>query len=220
MPQPLNIYLASSWDNLAQVQETTKLLRAHAHQVYDFTEQGRSAGPHWPKKGEAVPYGQLAQLYQLPDPTMTFTRDMQALDRATALVCILPCGRSAHLELGYAIARGIITVILTPPTQGGHEREATEAIHAGPETDEGREPELMHRAADALCSNSAHLPNLLDLLAARVYPPPGYKLSPDPNHEGRSVREERRPAPVAPRNLRVYEPLHVHPGVHPKLAGN
>ena len=220
MPQPLNIYLASSWDNLAQVQETTKLLRAHAHQVYDFTEQGRSAGPHWPKKGEAVPYGQLAQLYQLPDPTMTFTRDMQALDRATALVCILPCGRSAHLELGTPSPRGIITVILTPPTQGGHEREATEAIHAGPETDEGREPELMHRAADALCSSIATCPPCWTCW------PPGstrHRVTsspPDPNREGRSVREERRPAPIAPRNLRVYEPLHVHPSVHPKLAGN
>jgi hypothetical protein len=37
---------------------------------------------------------------------------MAALRRAHATVLVLPCGRSAHLELGYAVADGQRTLVL------------------------------------------------------------------------------------------------------------
>jgi len=41
-----------------------------------------------------------------------FISDKIALDWCDICVLILPCGRSAHIELGYAVGRGKITTIL------------------------------------------------------------------------------------------------------------
>lgn len=41
-----------------------------------------------------------------------FQLDMSALRRSWATVLVLPCGRSAHLELGYAVGDGQFTVVL------------------------------------------------------------------------------------------------------------
>lgn len=41
-----------------------------------------------------------------------FGKDMHALQAADATVLVLPCGRSAHLELGYATGSGQRTIVL------------------------------------------------------------------------------------------------------------
>ena len=41
-----------------------------------------------------------------------FKSDMDGLTNAEALVLVMPCGRSAHLEMGYAAGAGIPTIIL------------------------------------------------------------------------------------------------------------
>ena len=41
-----------------------------------------------------------------------FKSDMDGLTNAEALVLVIPCGRSAHLEMGYAAVAGISTSIL------------------------------------------------------------------------------------------------------------
>ena len=53
----------------------------------------------------------------LADPRAAegFTLDMDALKACDTLVLVLPCGRSAHLELGYAIGAGKKTIIFFPP---------------------------------------------------------------------------------------------------------
>lgn len=43
-----------------------------------------------------------------------FTFDMNALDAASACVLVEPCGRSAHLELGYAVGQRKLTVVYFP----------------------------------------------------------------------------------------------------------
>ena len=44
-----------------------------------------------------------------------FASDMQALREADAVVLLLPCGRSAHLELGWACGAGKPTAVVLEP---------------------------------------------------------------------------------------------------------
>ena len=62
---------------------------------------------------------------------------LAAIQCADAFVLVLPCGRSAHLELGWAIGAGKRTCILT----------------------HGEEPELMAKMADHIATD------VMDLLA-------------------------------------------------------
>ena len=41
-----------------------------------------------------------------------FSTDMEGLDWADAVVMVMPCGRSSHLELGYAVGKNKRTIIL------------------------------------------------------------------------------------------------------------
>ena len=75
-----------------------------------------------------------------------FTCDMTALKACDTLVLVLPCGRSAHLELGYAIGAGKHTIIYFPP--------------------HGQiEAELMYKAADHLCITVQELLDTLRRMA-------------------------------------------------------
>jgi hypothetical protein len=67
-----------------------------------------------------------------------FTSDFDAMKRADTFVMILPCGKSAHLELGWAAGAGKRTAILL---------------------EDPVEPELMYKMCDHLA------PSLLDLLS-------------------------------------------------------
>ena len=73
-----------------------------------------------------------------PRAQQGFKADISALRRADAVVMVLPCGKSAHLELGIAIGEGKRTAILL---------------------EEPMEPDLMYLAADYLA------PDLMGLLA-------------------------------------------------------
>ena len=69
-----------------------------------------------------------------------FNRDMEALEACEAVVCVLPCGRSAHLELGYGIGAGKRTVLLW------HDGDA---------------PDIMHKAVDAIVFGVKDIPGAL-----------------------------------------------------------
>lgn len=108
------IYLASSWRN-AEQPRVLALLRAAGHEVYDF----RNPAPgnkgfawteidrewlHWtPEK-----FAKLLDSH--PVAAAGFRLDQQALDWSDTCVLLLPCGRSAHLEAGYAIGQGKPTI--------------------------------------------------------------------------------------------------------------
>lgn len=80
-----------------------------------------------------MPFRRVVELLEDQESVTTFNRDMKALEEATAVICVLPCSRSAHLELGYAIANGKRTIILY---------------------DDPEEPDLMHRAAGYIISGT------------------------------------------------------------------
>lgn len=92
-------------------------LRAVGHEVYDFKNPAPGdSGFSWKQVHEKPPseWGVEEYLQALEHKRARegFANDMAALEGCDACVLVLPCGRSAHLELGYATGAGKIAVVL------------------------------------------------------------------------------------------------------------
>lgn len=139
----MNIYLASSWRNANQPRVRDALRRA-GHEVYDFRNPAPgNVGFTWSQCGNPKrnAYGHmapdvLANTLRHPIARAGFDLDMGALQRADATVLLLPCGKSAHLEAGFAAARCSLFVLLDV---------------------EPAEPELMYSMAEAVVWSLADL---------------------------------------------------------------
>ncbi len=112
------IYVASSWRNKYQP-EVVQVLKDMGKRLYDFRNAGTAhAGFHWSevdadwKSWDATRY--KAGL-EHPIAQEGFKSDMDALLASTDTLLVLPCGRSAHLELGCAVGKGQNTAIFLPP---------------------------------------------------------------------------------------------------------
>ena len=119
----LRVYVASSWRNSAQP-SVVKAVRALGAQVYDFRCPSEDvAGFQW---SEIDPQWQrwTAEEYvsalNHQAAVNGYERDLSAMRWANTFVLVLPCGRSAHLELGWAVGQGKRTAILL---NGDHEPE-------------------------------------------------------------------------------------------------
>ena len=135
-----NIYVASSW-RCARQPIVVEVLRADGHEVYDFRAP-KGPGSHgfsWHQLDASIPPGpadlrlpaeQIRTMLWHPTADDGFTSDMDALRACDICLLVLPCGRSAHLEAGWAVGAGKFTVVLL---------------------DEG-EPDLMWKMADELCT--------------------------------------------------------------------
>lgn len=130
------VYVASSWRNQYYPVVVEALLDAGID-VYDFRNPAKdNKGFHWSELDpgwENWAFAEFASHLDDPIAADGFMRDKTALEHASACVLVLPCGRSAHLEAGFAIGRGRPTVICAL----GYEKI---------------EPELMYAFADALVS--------------------------------------------------------------------
>jgi hypothetical protein len=111
------IYVASSWRNELQPKVVAELRHA-GHEVYDFKnprpgDRGFSwaeIDPDW--KNWTV--AQFRAALQHPLARSGFGSDLAAMYWATAFCLVLPCGRSAHLEAGWAMGRSMPCSILIP----------------------------------------------------------------------------------------------------------
>ena len=130
----MKVYVASSWNNEVYP-EVVEALRQAGHDVYDFRHQGVSD----PDPAEMT-FGKLLNYLDEPKIRAIFKNDMDALKDSDAVVCVLPCGRSAHLELGYGIGAGKRTVLLW------HDGDA---------------PDVMHKAVDAIVFSVDEIPEAL-----------------------------------------------------------
>ena len=108
----MRVYVASSW-RCVDHPRVVRALRAAGHDAYNFRE---SDGFDW--RQVAAPE-QLKDPKRFRDEVLThplaragFEADMGALRAAAATVLVLPCGRSAHLELGWAAGHGQRTIVL------------------------------------------------------------------------------------------------------------
>jgi hypothetical protein len=142
------IYVASSWRNPVQP-AVVEALRSDGHDVYDFRNPTEgNTGFSWHKIDPSVPAGpadlrlpadQIRTMLAHPEADDGFALDMGALKWCDTCVLVLPSGRSAHLEAGWATGAGKYTVVLL---------------------DEG-EPDLMWKMCDALCVSLAEVRTVL-----------------------------------------------------------
>ncbi len=120
MNQARKIYVASSWRNAIQ-QDIVKLLRDAGHEVYDFKNPSPdSHGFSWSEVNREwlkwSPEEFAKDLYSgHPAVERGYSFDKNALDWADTCVLVLPCGRSAHLEAGYAAGQGKLTLFYLHP---------------------------------------------------------------------------------------------------------
>lgn len=122
-----SIYVASSWRNLMQ-QATVFTLKAAGFDVYDFRNPPNNTGFKWDQIGlrHSKPLGvndtttdlsntaDYLQAIKHPRAVEGFKSDMDALTSADITVLVLPCGKSAHLELGWAVGAGKRTCVYAP----------------------------------------------------------------------------------------------------------
>jgi hypothetical protein len=138
----MKVYVASSWRNETRQQAVVQALREAGHDTYDFRAPGASFA--WK---EAATSEQLRDPRRFRDEVLThplaragFEADMGSLRSAEATVLVLPCGRSAHLELGWGARNAKSIVLLDDPVS---------------------EPELMYLACDAICVTVAEVVQVL-----------------------------------------------------------
>lgn len=142
----MRIYVASSWRNPTQPLVVGHLVNA-GHDVYDFRNPAPGNGGFgWRQLGlgnvnEWSPET-LRLALQHSTAQQGFGLDMGALRACDACVLVLPCGRSAHLELGWAVGAGKRAFVLTAETLD--------------------EPELMYLMCDRICLT---IEELLEALA-------------------------------------------------------
>ncbi len=142
------IYLASSWRNKNQ-QELVKVLREAGHEVYDFKNPAPGQnGFAWsqldPDWLNWTPEKYAEFLITHPVAAEGFAHDKAALEWCDTCILALPCGRSAHLELGYAAGQGKDTFVLLD--------------------EEKFEPELMYLLNTAIATS---IEEIIDLMAVR-----------------------------------------------------
>ena len=145
------IYVASSWRNPDQPQ-VVQLLRQDGHEVYDFRNPVAAVGTTLIEgslsenargQGTAFDWAQIEPDWQQwdadrfiaaldhPRAQAGFKSDFDALKACEICVLVLPCNRSAHLELGYAVGKGKLTLVLMLGDN---------------------EPELMYLMVDGICT--------------------------------------------------------------------
>lgn len=129
----MKIYVASSWRNNYQPAVVLALMEA-GHKVYDFKNpEWNDKGFHWTEIDggwESWTFDRYLEALTHPLAESGFQSDMDAMKWADACVLVLPCGRSAHLELGWFVGQ----------------EKATCILH---DADSFIEPELMSRMCDA-----------------------------------------------------------------------
>ncbi|BAV43902.1 uncharacterized protein SHTP_p010 (plasmid) [Mycobacterium ulcerans subsp. shinshuense] len=157
------IYVASSWSNRRH-STVVDTLRRCGHQVYDFkhTTAGTDREFRWEELLVTDPNAVDAHLAP-PEPTraatylaslthraaeLGFRRDQEAMLAADTIVLVLPCGRSSHLELGWAVGAGKRSAILL---------------------DDPCTPELMYKMVDRIATD---LDDLVEWLANPASPQP------------------------------------------------
>ena len=138
MTMPNYVYVASSWRNPMHP-AVCAVLEAAGIPHYNFRNPDGNTGFSWDQVGgTAFSRTESREVYremlEHPRAVEGFTADFAAMEKADTFVLVLPCGKSAHLELGWAVGAGKRTAILL---------------------EDPIEPELMYRMVDHL-SPSVH----------------------------------------------------------------
>ena len=109
------IYVASSWRNERQP-IIVGMLKAEGREVYDFRNpKTDNAGFHWsdidPDWKDWSPE-KYRDCLSNPIAEEGFKSDMDAMEWADTFIGVMPFGRSASLEMGWAAGQGKKTILL------------------------------------------------------------------------------------------------------------
>lgn len=153
MTLPSYIYVASSWRNPAQPL-VVDAIRLAGLECYDFRNPPGGTGFSWrevkadydgprigtdgirAKGSDWEPVEEYLRMIDHPRAVEGYAADFAAMEKADTFVMLLPCGKSAHLELGHAIGAGKRSAILL---------------------EDPVEPELMYRGASFLARDIQEL---------------------------------------------------------------
>lgn len=147
----MRIYVASSWRNSLQP-AVVLLLREQQHDVYDFRNPpppGQPDGFRWSDIDggwQSWNPKQYREALKNPIARRGYEADITALRACDACVMVLPCGRSANWEFGYAMGQGKMGVVVQLSNE---------------------EPELMYSEATIVTSSL----ELLEIFARRPNAP-------------------------------------------------
>ena len=115
---PEYVYVASSWRCLMQP-AVIHILSAAGIPAYDFRNPEGGTGfawqevmPNYVPGSETCPADEYLECLEHPRAIEGYDADFAAMEKADTFVLVLPCGRSAHLELGWAVGAGKRTAIL------------------------------------------------------------------------------------------------------------
>lgn len=117
-----SVYVASSWRNTFHGL-IVHTLRAAKFEVYDFKNPPNGIGFGWGQvdlnthydlttDSQASSVDEYLDALEMPRAIEGYDSDMDAMKAADIFVLVLPCGRSAHLELGWAVGKGKKTAVL------------------------------------------------------------------------------------------------------------
>jgi nucleoside 2-deoxyribosyltransferase len=128
------VYVASSWRNLRQPR-VVRALRQVGFEVYDFRNprpgdngfQWSEIDPQW----QTWDAEEFREALDHPIAISGYKSDIEALRDCDCCVLVNPCGRSAHLEAGFACGYGKPTFILLQDDD---------------------EPELMYSMSETICT--------------------------------------------------------------------
>ena len=102
----MKVYLASSWKNAQLVRDCAKSLRRHGHEVDDFADDSRGRYVFGFDKLPDISNHNAQTVFQLTEVQQPFAEDKKWIDWADCVLLLLPAGKSAHLEAGYAKGQG------------------------------------------------------------------------------------------------------------------
>jgi hypothetical protein len=102
----MRIYMASSWKNIDGVRMWAHLLRKFGHTVDDFTDESNGRYVFYFKDLPDYENLNAITLLKRKQAQKAFAEDKSYIEWADVVFLLLPCGRSAHLEAGYAKGLG------------------------------------------------------------------------------------------------------------------
>lgn len=102
----MKIYIASSWKNEVSILELARLIKSWGHKVDCFCDD--STGRYVFHFSEVGNLDKLDAISFLEDnrTQKAFEEDKKMIDWSDAVVMLHPCGKSSHLEAGYAVGSG------------------------------------------------------------------------------------------------------------------
>jgi len=156
--------VASSWRNEYQPL-LVESLREAGWSVYDFRHpDADDNGFHWSDIDSDYRTWEIPQFraaLEHPLAKEGWAKDLAALERATVVVLLLPSGKSAHLEAGWAVAAGKRVYALMPDGVEGN-------------------PELTYAMFNGLCETTDELMGELQVLSATERASPPQPDTPEP----------------------------------------